>query len=57
MNILELNKNNYISKNETPSDLRYFALTNLSEHKWFMDNVKEFICLDKEDGSQDIIKL
>lgn len=52
----KIDKYNYISKNDSPSELGCFAFTNLEKHKWFVDNVKEWLWLDKEDGITDIIE-
>ncbi|RBQ27623.1 hypothetical protein [Arcobacter sp. CECT 9188] len=53
----KIDKYNYVSKNDTPSDLGCFAYSNLEEQDWFIDNVKEWLWLDKEDGIDDILKV
>ena len=53
----KIDKYYYVSKNDTPSELGCFAYSNLEEQKWFMENVKEWLWLDKEDGVDDIIKV
>ena len=52
----KIDKYNYISKNQSPSDLGCFALTNLEEHKWFMENVKEWLWYTPADGVLDILE-
>jgi hypothetical protein len=52
----KIDKHNYISKNDSPSELGCFAWANLKKHTWFIDNVKEWLWLDKEDGVIDIIE-
>ena len=42
----KIDKNYYVSKNDTPSDLGCFAYTNLKRKSWFMENVKELLWLD-----------
>lgn len=51
----KIDKYYYVSKNDTPTDLGCFVCSNLEEQQWFMNNVKEWLWLDKEDGIQDII--
>ncbi len=55
-NMIKVDKYIYISKNNSPSDLGVFVWNNLEECIWFMQNVKEWIWIDKEDGIQDILK-
>ncbi len=52
----KIDKYNYISKNDSPSELGCFAWANLKKHDWFTNNVKEWLWLDKEDGITDIIE-
>lgn len=52
----KIDKYNYISKNDTPSDLGCFVWSNLNEQNWFMENVKEWLWLDKIEGTQDILE-
>ncbi len=53
----KIDKNNYVSKNDTPSDLGCFAYTNLKRKSWFMENVKEWLWLDKKEGIDDILEV
>ena len=53
----KIDKYYYVSKNDTPSDLGCFAYSNLEEQDWFIDNVKEWLWLDKEEGIDDILKV
>ena len=50
----KIDKNYYVSKNDTPSDLGCFAYTNLKRKSWFMENVKEWLWLDKKEGIDEI---
>lgn len=50
----KIDKYNYVSKNDTPSDLGCFVWSNLEEQNWFIENVKEWLWLDKDDGVHDI---
>ena len=52
----KIDKFYYVSKNDTPSDLGCFVWSNLEEQDWFIDNVKEWLWLDKIEGVNDIIK-
>jgi len=52
----KIDKYNYVSKNDSPSELGCFALTNLEKHKWFVDNVKEWLWYTPSDGVIDIIE-
>jgi len=51
----KIDKYYYISKNDSPVDLGCFIFTNLEEKEWFMNNVKEIIWFDKDDGIHDIL--
>ena len=51
----KIDKYYYVSKNDTPSDLGCFVWSNLEEQDWFIDNVKEWLWLDKIEGVHDII--
>ena len=53
----KIDKFYYVSKNDTPSDLGCFVWSNLEEQDWFIDNVKEWLWLDKEEGIDDILKV
>lgn len=53
----KIDKYNYVSKNDTPSDLGCFAYSNLEEQDWFIDNVKEWLWLDKEEGIDNILEV
>ena len=53
----KIDKNYYVSKNDTPSDLGCFAYTNLKRKSWFMENVKEWLWLDKKEGIDDILEV
>lgn len=52
----KIDKHNYISKNDSPSELGCFAFTNLEEHKWFIENIKEWLWYTPKDGILDIIE-
>lgn len=52
----KIDKYNYISKNDSPSDLGCFVLTNLEDHKWFIENIKEWLWYTPKDGILDIIE-
>ena len=52
----KLDKYYYVSQNDTPSDLGCFVWSNLQEQDWFVENVKELLWLDKEEGLQDILE-
>jgi len=52
----KIDKHNYISKNDSPSELGCFALTNLEKHEWFVNNVKEWLWNTPTDGVIDIIE-
>lgn len=52
----KIDKYNYISKNDSPSELGCFAFTNLEEHKWFIENIKEWLWYTPKDGILDIIE-
>lgn len=52
----KIDKHNYISKNDSPSELGCFIFSNLQECEWFMDNVKKITWFDPEDGIQDILE-
>jgi len=51
----KVDKNYYVSINNTPSALGCFVFANLEERDWFMNNVKEIIWYDDE-GVFDIIQ-
>ena len=53
----KIDKYYYVSKNDTPSDLGCFAYSNLEEQDWFIDNVKEWLWLDKEEGIDNILEV
>lgn len=53
----KLDKYYYVSQNDTPSDLGCFVYSNLEDKDWFMDNVKEWLWLDKDEGVEDIFKI
>ncbi len=55
-NMIKIDKYTYVSKNLNPSDLGIFVWNHLEESSWFMDNVTEWIWIDKEDGVQDILQ-
>ena len=50
----KIDKFYYVSKNDTPSDLGCFVWSNLEEQDWFIENLKEWLWLDKDDGVHDI---
>lgn len=52
----KIDKHNYISKNDSPSELGCFIFSNLQECEWFMDNVKKITWFDPEDGIQDVLE-
>jgi len=52
----KIDKYYYVSQNDTPSELGCFVFANLEERKWFMDNVKEIIWYDKDDGIHDTLQ-
>jgi len=52
----KIDKYYYVSMNNSWVDLGVFAFNNLEEKKWFMDNVKEWLWLDKIEGVTDILK-
>jgi uncharacterized protein with HEPN domain len=52
----KIDKHNYISKNDSPSELGCFIFSNLQECEWFMDNVKKITWFDSEDGIQDVLE-
>jgi len=51
----KIDKYYYVSINDTPSELGCFVFANLEEREWFMDNVKEIIWYDKDDGIHEIL--
>ena len=53
----KIDKYYYVSKNDTPSDLGCFVWSNLEEQDWFIDNVKEWLWLDKEEGIDNILEV
>jgi len=53
----KIDKYYYVSINDTPSALGCFTWSNLQKLDWFMDNVKEWLWLDKLEGITDILKL
>jgi len=53
----KVDKYYYVSINDTPSELGCFAFSNLKKQEWFMDNVKEWLWLDKLEGITDILEL
>ena len=53
----KIDKFYYVSKNDTPSDLGCFVWSNLEEQDWFIDNVKEWLWLDKEEGIDNILEV
>ena len=48
----KIDKFYYVSKNDSPSDLGCFVWSNLEEQDWFIENLKEWLWLDKDDGVQ-----
>jgi|GEM_PF-715361 len=52
----KIDKYYYVSMNNSWVDLGVFAFNNLEEKEWFMDNVKEWLWLDKIEGVTDILK-
>lgn len=52
----KIDKYNYISKNDTPSDLGCFVWSNLNKRSWFIENVKEWLWHTPADGILDIIE-
>jgi uncharacterized protein with HEPN domain len=52
----KIDKHNYISKNDSPSELGCFIFSNLQECEWFMNNVKKITWFDPEDGIQDVLE-
>ncbi|WP_228711081.1 hypothetical protein [Aliarcobacter trophiarum] len=50
----KIDKFYYVSKNDSPSDLGCFVWSNLEEQDWFIENLKEWLWLDKDDGVHDI---
>ena len=50
----KIDKFYYVSKNDSPSDLGCFVWSNLEEQDWFIENVKVWLWLDKDDGVHDI---
>ncbi len=53
----KIDKFYYVSKNDTPSDLGCFVWSNLEEQDWFIENVKEWLWLDKEEGIDNILEV
>ena len=53
----KIDKFYYVSKNASPSDLGCFVWSNLEEQDWFIDNVKEWLWLDKEEGIDNILEV
>ena len=53
----KIDKFYYVSKNDSPSDLGCFVWSNLEEQDWFIDNVKEWLWLDKEEGIDNILEV
>ena len=53
----KIDKYYYVSKNDTPSELGCFVCTHLEEKQWFMNNVKEWLWLDKEEGVDNILEI
>ncbi|AXX96061.1 hypothetical protein [Arcobacter ellisii] len=52
----KIDKYNYTSKNDSPSELGCFVFSNLQECEWFMQNVKKITWFDPKDGIQDILE-
>lgn len=52
----KIDKYNYTSKNDSPSELGCFVFSNLQECEWFMQNVKKITWFDPEDGIQDVLE-
>jgi len=52
----KINKYYYVSMNNSWVDLGVFAFNNLEEKEWFIDNVKEWLWLDKLEGITDILE-
>jgi len=52
----KVDKNYYVSMNNSPVDLGVFAWTNLQKKEWFMENVKEWLWLDKIEGISDVLE-
>lgn len=53
----KIDKFYYVSKNDSPSDLGCFVWSNLEEQDWFIENVKEWLWLDKEEGIDNILEV
>ena len=53
----KIDKYYYVSKNDSPTDLGCFVWSNLEEQDWFIDNVKEWLWLDKEEGIDNILEV
>ena len=53
----KIDKFYYVSKNDSPSDLGCFVWSNLEEQDWFIDNVNEWLWLDKEEGIDNILEV
>ena len=53
----KIDKFYYVSKNDSPSDLGCFVWSNLEEQDWFIDIVKEWLWLDKEEGIDNILEV
>jgi len=51
----KIDKYYYVSINDTPSALGCFIFTNLGRSNWFMDNVKDVVWYDKDDGIHEIL--
>jgi hypothetical protein len=52
----KIDKYNYTSKNDSPSELGCFIFSNLENREWFMNNVKKITWFDPEDGIQDVLE-
>lgn len=52
----KIDKYNYTSKNDSPSELGCFVFSNLQECEWFMQNIKKITWFDPKDGIQDILE-
>ncbi len=52
----KIDKYNFISKNDSPSELGCFIFSNLVDCEWFMNNVKKITWFDPEDGVQDVLE-
>ncbi len=56
-NMIKVDKYHYVPKNDNHSYCGVFNFCNLKHCDWFMNNVKEWVGIDKEEGNQNLLEL